>query len=119
MDPSLVSDLLNFSDEESEIEDNDISRQGSLDSVISVNNNDQYYNDQNNSKTNGKTNKKRLVLDMALHGTPPPSPTTAGKGHRRRHSLTVCETPTRSVPKMDFSTAEIDLDAIESIPLPM
>ncbi len=66
LDPGQLDDLLNFSDENDDecSEFDQLSRQGSIDSILSQDNN------------NG--------LDKA-------SPKK--KGHQRRHSLTVCETP--------------------------
>ena len=69
LDPGLLDDLLNFSDEDEELS----SKQGSLDSIISQ-----------ESRSN----------DI---GVPSNDQSPKKRGHQRRHSLTVCETPKRTV----------------------
>jgi hypothetical protein len=87
LDPGQLDDLLNFSDDESEMGEDEepvFSRQGSLDSIIS-----------HGSSWNLNNNSSK---DLTADNTPKQSPTMVkNKGHRRRHSLTVCETPTRVV----------------------
>ena len=73
LDPGLLDDLLNFSDEEESETEEQMSRQGSLDSIMS--------------------HESRNVPE-----SPQESPQkTFKKGHQRRHSLTVCETPKRTI----------------------
>ena len=75
LDPGLLDDLLNFSDEdESEVEEEQLSRQGSLDSIMS--------------------HESRTMESPSKESSPEK---TFKKGHQRRHSLTVCETPKRIV----------------------
>ena len=74
LDPGLLDDLLNFSDEdESDAEETELSRQGSLDSIISQ----ELISKQNNNKNPEVTQETG-------------SPSKWKKGHQRRHSLTVC-----------------------------
>lgn len=87
LDPGLLDDLLNFSDEdESSDQDEEYSKKGSLDSIFSA----------SGSSWNLNNNK-----DV------PPSETSPEKvarfGHQRRHSLTVCETPKRVNPDVTSS----------------
>jgi len=85
LDPGLLDDLLNFSDEEeSDPEDTELSRRGSMDSIISQ----ESINRQNNNK------KQQPEATQQETG----SPSKWKKGHQRRHSLTVCETPVRTNP---------------------
>ena len=70
LDPGQLDDLLNFSDEDESDFENELSRQGSLDSILST----------ENSCNNNKSQKS------SAENSP-------SKGHKRRHSLTVCETP--------------------------
>jgi len=81
LDPSLVDDLLNFSDgEESEFEEG-MSKQGSLDSILS------------HESSNWNLLNNNQSCDIATTNNTS-SPTKSNKrGHQRRHSLTVCETP--------------------------
>ena len=78
LDPGLVDDLLNFSDEESEFEEG-LSKQGSLDSILS--------HESSNWNLNNNQN------DCDINTTTSTSSPTKKRGHQRRHSLTVCETP--------------------------
>ena len=75
LDPGLMDDLLNFSDEEIDDQNDDLeglSRQGSLDSIISQDFNEKSAKDSSQNSSPDKSHKR---------------------GHQRRHSLTVCETP--------------------------
>ena len=75
LDPGLLDDLLNFSDEdESDAEETELSRQGSLDSIISQ----ESISKQNNNKNPDVSQETG-------------SPSKWKKGHQRRHSLTVCK----------------------------
>lgn len=67
LDPGQLDDLLNFSDEEESDFEQELSRQGSLDSILS---------------------------QESIHPKDKESSPSKQKGHQRRHSLTVCETPT-------------------------
>ena len=85
LDPGLLDDLLNFSDEdESEVEEEPLSRQGSLDSIMS--------------------HESRTALESSPSQENSPVKTPFKKGHQRRHSLTVCETPKRLVNTIETSS---------------
>ena len=75
LDPGLLDDLLNFSDEEESEVEEEMSRQGSLDSIMS-------------------RDESRSMESPSKESSPAKS--SFKKGHQRRHSLTVCETPKRN-----------------------
>jgi len=94
LDPGLLDDLLNFSDEEESETEDQLSRQGSLDSIMS-----------------------------GVPESPQKSPQKSfKKGHQRRHSLTVCETPKRTIseskprkpPMFETQTSTISNVSVES-----
>ena len=78
LDPGLLDDLLNFSDEEESEPEEQLSRQGSLDSIMSH---------ESRTATNLESTSPSRETS--------PVKTPFKKGHQRRHSLTVCETPKR------------------------
>ena len=79
LDPGLLDDLLNFSDEEESEPEEQLSRQGSLDSIMSH---------ESRTATNLESTSPSRETS--------PVKTPFKKGHQRRHSLTVCETPKRN-----------------------